>query len=249
MSETALDLKIDGDIAHATFKTQNGLNVLSSRLLDLIDKMATQVKAAPHVRFLILGAEGKVFVAGANIKELSNLDATGAAELSNRGNRAFDAIADLPCITIARIHGAALGGGLEVAMACDFLVAVSSVKLGLPETSLGLVPGWKGMKRLSDRIGISTAKRIMFAADAVNGTEAHRLGLIDEIADDEAALDAAIEKLVTRCRRGGPHAISQIKQALKTGDETRAFAACFDHNESTDGISAFLEKRSASWME
>ena len=110
MSETTLDLTINKDVAEATFKTDGGLNVLSSSVIDRIAEVAQEVKSAPNVRYFILGAEGKVFVAGANIKELSTLDAAGAAELSNRGNKAFDAIADLPCITIARLHGAALGG-------------------------------------------------------------------------------------------------------------------------------------------
>lgn len=249
MSETTLDLTINKDVAEATFKTDGGLNVLSSSVIDRIAEVAHEVKSAPNVRYFILGAEGKVFVAGANIKELSNLDAAGAAELSNRGNKAFDAIADLPCITIARLHGAALGGGLEVAMACDFLAAVGSAKLGLPETSLGLVPGWKGIQRLSARVGVHQAKRLMFSADAIEGTEAHQSGLVDILASDEGDLDSKIEELMRRCRRGGPHAISQIKQALKTGDETRAFAACFDHAESKEGISAFLERRSTNWME
>ncbi|GJM26072.1 MAG: crotonase [Phycisphaerae bacterium] len=249
MSETALELSINGDVAEATFKTESGLNVLSSSVIDCIAEVASEVKAASQVRYFILGAEGKVFVAGANIKELSSLDAAGAAELSNRGNKAFDAIADLPCITIARLHGAALGGGLEVAMACDFLAAVEGAKLGLPETSLGLVPGWKGIQRLAARIGIHKAKRLMFSADAIEGAEAHQSGLIDILASDEGDLDTKIEDLVRRSRRGGQHAISQIKQALKSGDETRAFAACFDHAESKEGISAFLERRSTNWME
>ncbi len=249
MSETAIELAIRDDVAEATFKTESGLNVLSSSVINRIAEVANEVKAVPKVRYFILRAEGKVFVAGANIKELSNLDATGAAELSNRGNRAFDAIADLPCITIARLHGAALGGGLEVAMACDFLVAVENAKLGLPETSLGLVPGWKGIQRLSARIGVNQAKRLMFSADVIEGTVAHQSGLIDILAKDEGDLDSKIEELMKRCKRGGPHAISQIKLALKTGDETRAFAACFDHNESKEGISAFLERRSTNWME
>lgn len=249
MSDTALNLSIEGDIARATFSTEGGLNVLSSSVLDRIAEVATEVKAASNVRFFILGAEGKVFVAGANIKELSALDAAGAAELSNRGNKAFDAIADLPCVTIARLHGAALGGGLELAMACDFLVAMDSAKLGLPESSLGLVPGWKGIGRLSARVGIHAAKRLMFSADALDAKQAHAAGLVDTTAADELGLDEAVDGLIKRCRRGGPHAIAQIKQAFKTGDETRAFANCFDHAESKEGISAFLERRSANWME
>jgi 1,4-dihydroxy-2-naphthoyl-CoA synthase len=144
MGETRLTLDIAGGVARATFETEGGLNVLSSPVLERIHAVAEEVRAAEGVRVMILAATGKVFVAGADIKELWGLDSAGARSVSELGNRAFDAIANLPCVTIARLHGAALGGGLEVALACDFRYALASAKIGLPESALGLVPGWKG---------------------------------------------------------------------------------------------------------
>lgn len=247
MSDTQVRLSIDGDVAKVTLETESGLNVLSSPVLDRIGETIAKVKAS-SVRFMVLAATGKVFVAGANIKELRGLDAPAAAELSNRGNRVFDAIADSDVISIARLHGAALGGGLELAMACDFRVAVSGAKVGLPETSLGLIPGWRGTSRMIRLAGVSATKRLVFSAAMISGDEAHALGIVDEVVDDESGLDAKIAAMIKSMSRGGPHACARVKHAIRTGDETAAFAACFGHSESSEGIEAFINKRSASWM-
>lgn len=249
MSETQVDLKIDGPLATATLRTDGGLNVLSAAVLDRIEAVATQVRGAAGVRTMLLAAEGKVFVAGANIKELADLDPAGAKAVSQRGNRAFDAVADLPCVTIARLHGAALGGGFELAMACDFRIAVEGAKIGLPETSLGLVPGWSGISRMAALAGPAVAKRLMFSAGMIPASQARAYGLVDAVAKDEAELDAAIAAMIKEFRRGSPNAISLIKQTLRGGDEVEAFSYCFAHDESREGMAAFVEKRPAAWME
>ena len=249
MHDTEIKLTIDGPVATATFCTEGGLNVLSSGLLDQVAEVAAEVRAAANVRVLLLSAAGKVFIAGANIKELIHLDPAGGAALSQKGNRAFDAIADLPCVTIARIHGAALGGGFEVAMACDFRAAVAAAKVGLPEASLGLIPGWKGISRMRALAGPSVAKRLVFSAAAIDAAEAPRLGLIDELADDEAGLDGRIAELIKQFQRGAPNSVAMVKQALRTGDEVKAFADCFAHADAAEGMTAFVDKRKAKWME
>lgn len=249
MSDTQVHLEFDGSIARATLHTAEGLNVLSGVVLDRIADMAAKVRRVGSVRFLILGAKGKVFVAGANIKELAGLDAAQAAALAHRGNKAFDAIAELDCITIARVHGSALGGGLELALACDFRVAVASAKIGLPESSLGLIPGWKGISRVTRLAGESVAKRLVFGAELVDAEVAHQLGVIDETAPDETALDAKIEAMIKQFRRGSPNAVAMTKSALRSGDEIKAFADCFAHGEAREGMTAFIEKRPAAWME
>lgn len=249
MSDTQVHLDFDGPIARATLHTPEGLNVLSGVVLDRIAEMAAKVRRVGSVRFLILGAKGKVFVAGANIKELAGLDSAQAAALAHRGNKAFDAIADLDCITIARLHGAALGGGLELALACDFRVALSAAKIGLPEASLGLVPGWKGISRVTRLAGESAAKRLVFGAELIDAELAKQMGVVDETAPDEAGLDAKIEAMIKKMRRGSPNAVAMTKAALRTGDEIKAFADCFAHGDAREGMTAFIEKRSAAWME
>jgi len=248
MSETQVRLTIDDGVARVTLETESGLNVLSGGVLDRIADAVAKVRAA-DVRFMVLGATGKVFVAGANIKELRQLDAAGAAALSHRGNKAFDAIADSDFVSVARLQGAALGGGLELAMACDFRVAVREAKIGLPETSLGLIPGWRGTSRMIRLAGLTATKRLIFSAGMISADEGRTLGIVDEVVEDEGGLDGAIGEMIKALSRGGPHACAMVKKAIRTGDETAAFAECFDHAESTEGITAFLDKRKASWMQ
>jgi enoyl-CoA hydratase len=249
MSETEINLDIDGAVATACLSTEGGLNVLSSGLLDKIGQAVQHVRAAKDVRIFRLTATGKVFIAGANIKELIQLDSAGAAALAHKGHRVFAAIAELPCISIARIHGAALGGGFEIAMACDFRVAISSAKVGLPETSLGLIPGWNGIGRMLALAGPSATKRLVFSAGMIDASEASRLGLVDAVAENEAELDAKIQQMIKQFQRGAPNGVAMAKQALRTGDEVKAFADCFAHPDAKEGMGAFVEKRSASWME
>jgi enoyl-CoA hydratase len=247
MGETRLTLDIAGGVARATFETEGGLNVLSSPVLERIHAVAEEVRAAEGVRVMILAATGKVFVAGADIKELWGLDSAGARSVSELGNRAFDAIANLPCVTIARLHGAALGGGLEVALACDFRYALASAKIGLPESALGLVPGWKGISRVRALAGVSTVRRLTFTAAPITAADGLEYGLIDEVAEGTDELETKISACVESLRRGGPHAISQIKRVLHGGDEVTAFADCFAHAEAREGMTAFKEKRPPTW--
>jgi enoyl-CoA hydratase len=245
---TEIVLTFEAAVARATFRTADGLNVLSSSVLDRLAAVAEEVRNRPGVRALVLAAEGKVFVAGADIKELSGLDPAGAKALSERGNGAFDALAALPMPTIARLHGAAMGGGLEVALACDFRIADGRVKLGLPEAALGLVPGWSGIRRLAALVGPAAAKRIMFSAAPVTAEDALRLGFVDDVAADVAELDQKIAALIEQVQRGGPQAIARIKRALAGEDEIAMFAECFGTPEANEGLAAFLEKRPAGWM-
>lgn len=248
MPETQLNLRIDGAIARAKFVTDGGLNVLSSTTLDRVQAVADEVRRSRSVRVLVLAATGKVFVAGANIKELAGLDSAGAAAIARKGIQAFDALADLSCVTIARLHGAALGGGFELTLACDFRFALKDAKIGLPESSLGLIPGWHGIKRVHALAGPQTARKLAFSAAPISAHAGLGLGLIDEVADDEAALDAMIADRVEALRRASPHAIAQIKRVLRGSDDVQAFADCFTHPDGPEGMAAFVEKRPARWL-
>jgi enoyl-CoA hydratase len=128
-------------------------------------------------------------------------------------------------------------------------VAIAGVKIGLPEASLGLIPGWKGISRLTRLAGESVAKRLVFGAELIDAEAACPMGIIDETAPDEAALDAKIDAMIKQFRRGSPNAVAMTKSALRSGDEIKAFADCFAHGDATEGMSAFIEKRPASWME
>ncbi len=249
MSETDVKLTVDGSMATILFSTEGGLNVMSTSVLE---KLATAVDGAARakdVRMTVLRAEGKVFIAGANIKEMAGFDADAAHKMSIRGNEVMDALAALPSITVAVLHGAALGGGCEISLACDFRIATEAVKIGLPETSLGLIPGWGGTQRSLRLLGPTWARRLVWGAAPISAAQAKDIGLVDEVVADAAGLNAAIDDLRRQLGRGGPQAIAAAKRAFLTGDEPGAFRDCFTSDESGEGIAAFVEKRKARWME
>lgn len=248
-SNTQVQARIDGTSATITFVTEGRPNVMSTEVLGRLEKAVQTVAQAEGVRFCVLRGEGKVFVAGADIKEMVSFDSARARTMAEHGHRVMDAIASLPCVTLAAIHGPALGGGCEIALACDFRIAVSSAIIGLPETSLGLIPGWAGTQRLPRLVGAAAARRLIFSAVPVSAEEAHKLGLVDEVVESLDALNHAVDTWQARFIKGGPQAIALAKRAMRTGDEISAFVACFDEGESREGMAAFIEKRKAAWME
>ena len=246
---TDVKVAVDGCRASLTFTSASGLNVSSRETLARLAHGIETLSSNPAVRLTVVGAEGKVFLAGADIKEMSGFDAARARELSVFGNRTMDTLESMPSITVAAIQGAALGGGCEIALACDFRIAVAKAKIGLPETTLGLMPGWGGTKRASRLLGPSRARRLIFGGGVLSAQDALEIGLIDEVVSDAADLGPAIERLFESMHRGGPRAIAMVKRSLATGDEPAAFAECFAGSESKEGITAFMEKRPAAWME
>ncbi len=222
---------------------------MSSQALEGLATAVEAVGCASSVRVTVLRAEGKVFIAGADIKEMAGFDADTAYSFSQRGNQVMDALASLPSITVAALHGAALGGGCEIALACDFRIATEAVKIGLPETSLGLIPGWGGTKRSVALLGQTWGRRLVWSAALLSAQEAARIGLVDEVVADDEQLNQALEALRQRFVRGGPLAIAAAKRALLTADEPAAFRDCFSGDESSEGMNAFVEKRKPRWME
>ena len=182
MSNTQVQLDIDGAHAAITFVTEDGLNVSSPDVLHSFGAAVAKVRKDPNVRSTAIQAKGKVFLAGADIKEMANYGPEEAREYGSLGQGVLNDLAALPSITVAAINGAALGGGLEVALACDFRIAVKSAKLGLPEVSLGLIPGWGGITRLTKLVGLTRAKRMFLSAMPVSAEEGISFGLVDELA-------------------------------------------------------------------
>ncbi len=248
-SQTTANTVIDGARATITISTPDGLNVMSAGAMKRLGRAVEQVAAAKNVRFTVVRSEGKVFVAGADIKEMSGYNVSAAREFGRLGSSVCDAIEALPCVTVAVLQGAALGGGCEIALACDFRIASANVKIGLPESTLGLIPGWGGIARSYNLLRGPRAKRLMFSGGPISADEAVTVGLIDRVVADALALDAAIEELQRSLVKGGPQAISLIKRALRDGDPLAAFADCFDNAESREGMAAFSEKRTANWAE
>ncbi len=244
---THVSLSKAGAAATILFKADNGVCVFSSRVLSALQPLIADLAADRAVRFVAFRAEGKVFVAGADISEMSSFGEQHGADFGKLGHATFDAIAALPQVTAALINGHALGGGCELALACDLRIAVASAKLGQPECKLGLIPGWGGTQRLPRLIGLAKARRLLFTGEQVVAEAALALGLIDEVAPDAAGLDAAWQRWQETLAGSSPAALARIKRALCTGDEIREFSACFGDADSKEGIAAFLGKRAPVW--
>ena len=246
-SKTRASLTIDGSLATVTIATEGGLNIMSKAAVAQLGEVIEQVRESDGIRFTVIRAEGKVFIAGADIKEMSGYDAAAAEEFGRLGSSVCDVIEALPSITIAAIQGAAVGGGCEIALACDFRIAVAKARLGLPETTLGLLPGWGGVPRAVKLLGAPVAKRLIFGGLPLSAEQANAIGLIDDVVPDGPALDAAVMKLCDCLIKGSPKAIALVKRTLRDGKDVTAFADCFNNPESREGMTAFIEKRPAAW--
>ena len=218
-------------------------------VLDRLDEVLKEVSAEGGVRATIIGAEGKVFAAGADIKAMASYDESDAHDYAKMGKDTLDAVESLPSITIAAINGAALGGGLELALACDFRIAVRTAKVGLPEVTLGLIPGWSGTIRLKALVGPAKAKWMVLSGTAVKAEEALAFGLVDEVVNSVEDLGPRVEVFARSFFGAGPLAVKLAKLALRDGDDVSGFAECFaDGADGKEGMAAFIEKRKATWM-
>lgn len=249
MSKTEIRLETEGALATITFVTEGGLNVGSSGMMRELGGVVAEVGRNHSVRTTVITGTGKVFLAGADIKEMSQFAPEQAREYGSLGQSVLNAIENLPSITVAAINGAAMGGGLELALACDFRIAVKSARLGLPETSLGLIPGWGGIPRLTKLVGPARAKKLFFSALPISAADGHAFGLVDEIFNSPEDVVARIPALCKSFRRGAPNAVALAKRAFQDGDDLSGFADCFGTDDQREGISAFIEKRPAKWME
>lgn len=206
-----------------------------------------------ELRAVILRSDSqRHFCVGADINALETLDADTIVPWIERGHAVFDQLEDLPLPAIARVDGYALGGGLELAMACDLIVASEEARFGQPEAGLGFVAGWGGTYRLPRRVGIAGAKALLFSARIVDAQEAFRLGLIDFIGDAEA-VDAYLADLLQGIRSCSPLALAEIKQLANKSQgmdrkancraEVVASVRCISSPDTKARVRAFLEGR------
>ncbi|MFQ5592322.1 MAG: enoyl-CoA hydratase/isomerase family protein [Phycisphaerae bacterium] len=249
MSRTQVKVDINGAHAAITLTTEGAINVASTEVLNQLREAVASVSRASGVRTTAVQAEGKVFLAGADIKEMASFSAGQAKAYGSLGQEVLNELESLPSITVAALNGAALGGGLELALACDFRIAVKSAKIGLPEVSIGVIPGWNGIPRLTALVGPSRAKRLYLSALPVSAEEGLGFGLVDEIVNSQEDLGPRVAAFCNSFKRASRTAVALAKRALRSGDDLSAFADCFETNDQTEGMAAFVEKRTASWME
>ncbi|MBN2467270.1 MAG: enoyl-CoA hydratase/isomerase family protein, partial [Deltaproteobacteria bacterium] len=201
---------------------------------------------------IIVTGAGKAFVAGADIKEMLPLSPAEIREFSATGHRLMDNMANLGKPIIAAVNGFALGGGMELAMACDFIYAADNAKFGQPEISLGIIPGFGGTQRLARLIGKARAKELVFSGDIIGAGEAQELGIVNKVfpaeellAKTRRAAQAIASKGALSLRLAKSAIDSGYNADLKTGCiiERDSFALCFSHPDQKEGMTAFLEKR------
>jgi enoyl-CoA hydratase len=256
MSNT-VTLVIEGPIASLQINRPEALNALNSNVLRELAEHAQALAQRGDVQVVILsGAGDKAFVAGADIKEMLAFTPEQAAAFGRVGAQAFAAISRLPQVVIARVHGFALGGGLELALAADFIIASSKAKFGLPEVTLGLIPGFGGTQRLAERIGVARALEWVTSAERYGAEEAHAIGLVNRVVAPEE-LEATVAALAKKIASNGPGAtraakfvVSESRRAnggLGFELESAQFGLRFGTAEAKEGLAAFVEKRPAQF--
>jgi enoyl-CoA hydratase len=234
----------------------NAMNALNSDTLGELTKAFSHLAESTEVSVIILTGEGKAFVAGADIAEMKDMSGNEAEEFSRSGQKVFGLIAKIEKPVIAAVNGFALGGGCELALACDIRIASDKAKLGQPEVNLGVIPGFAGTQRLSRLVGTAKAKELIFTGDMVDAQTAHSIGLVNQVVPVDQLMNVCME-LANKIASKGPVAVKLAKKVINEGIEarldegsayeTRDFAECFASGQAKEGMSAFLEKRKPNW--
>ncbi|MFJ5621824.1 enoyl-CoA hydratase [Peribacillus loiseleuriae] len=249
-----LNHSIENHVALVTIQRAPA-NALSSNLIKEISQLLDELETNEAVRVVLLHGEGRFFSAGADIKEFTTVSSGEAfTELSRNGQEVFEKIERYSKPVIAAIHGAALGGGLELAMACHIRLVTENAKLGLPELQLGLVPGFGGTQRLTRYVGVAKAAEMLFTSEAITGIEAVQYGLANHAYSDEELLPKAKE-LAEKVAQKSPLALKAAIDLLNDAkpesfykgieNEAESFGTIFVSEDAQEGISAFIEKRAA----
>jgi enoyl-CoA hydratase len=253
-----LRYEIDGVCAILTIAREKALNALNRATLDELVAAFEAAGDDPRVRGVIVtGAGDKAFVAGADITEMVELDTVEAARLAAAGHSVGDAIERLPKPVIAAVNGFALGGGCELALACDFIYASTRAKFGQPEVSLGLMCGFGGTQRLPRRVGFGRAMELILTGDTIDAAEALRIGLVNQVVAPEELLPRA-RACAEKIAKKGPLAVAASRRAVHASErlgldegnqlERQMFAALFASDDHLEGIKAFLAKRAPDFQ-
>jgi enoyl-CoA hydratase len=249
-------LKKVNEAAVLTINRPEALNALNGEMLDEMDRALDEAAADKEIKALILTGEGRSFVAGADIAVQSVFDAEAGRAWGRKGSAVFRKLEQMEIPTIAAVNGFALGGGCELALACDMIVASRKAKFGQPEVTLGITPGFSGTQRLPRKIGVSKAKELIFTGEMIDGTEAERIGLANKVVEPEELMDTALE-LAGKVVKNAPIAVKYAKACIDRGldasleigitIENELFAMCYATKDQKEGMRAFLEKRKADF--
>ncbi|HAI21827.1 MAG TPA: crotonase [Clostridiales bacterium UBA8153] len=257
MSYAHLLVEHEGPWATVTINRPQVLNALNRQVLDELRRVIADLQEAKVRVVIITGAGDRAFVAGADIHEMKDMDAKEAHRFAEAGQAAFSQIAQSSLVSIAAINGFALGGGCELAMACDIRVASEKARLGQPEVNLGVIPGFAGTQRLPRLVGPGRAKLLTLTGDIIDAAAAERMGLVDLVVPPDQLLERTRE-LARKLAAKGPLAIIAAKRAIDAGldlsleagsaAEAGKFAALFDTTDQKEGMAAYLGKRPAQFQ-
>lgn len=251
-------LKKEGNLAVVTINRPKALNALNSDTLRELDLVIANLEEDKDIYCVILtGAGEKSFVAGADIAEMKDLDSKGGEEFGLLGNRIFRRLEKLDKPVIAAISGFALGGGCELAMACDIRIASEKAKFAQPEAGLGITPGFGGTQRLPRLVGEGKAKELLYTCAMIKADEALRIGLVNKVVPLESLMEEA-RAMANAIIANAPIAVKLCKDAINRGMqvdidnainvEAEDFGKCFDSEDQKEGMTAFLERRTKSFQ-
>lgn len=257
MSDAAVLYTRDGGVGTLTINRPASLNALNSATLTAIANTLAEAAKDIELRCLVVtGAGEKAFVAGADISEMVDKDEPQGRAFGQAGQAAFAALEALNVPAIAAVNGFALGGGCELALACDFIYASTKAKFGQPEIKLGVIPGFGGTQRLLRRVGNAMARELVYTGKMVDAQEALRIGLVNAVFEPADLLMQA-QKTATTIAELAPLAMAEAKRVLLRGEdaalsdaiarEAEAFGRCFATTDQKEGMQAFLAKRPAKF--
>jgi enoyl-CoA hydratase len=257
MEYSVLNVQVNDNIAVVSINRPEALNALNSRFFEEMDDVIASVSKNRDIKVMVITGSGKAFVAGADIAEMVNKSAEEGTAFSKVGHNTFRNLEKMEIPVIAAINGFALGGGLELAMGCDFRIASSKAKFGQPEVNLGLIPGYAATQRLSRLTGLGNALYLLMTAEMISAEEALRIGLIQKIVEPEQLMDEVM-KIARNILAKGHNAVKKVKKVTRQGIlmdfekgcelESAEFGSLFGKgSEGEEGMKAFLEKRKPTW--
>ncbi len=257
-----LTLVVENEIAVLSIARAAALNALNSETLDELNEVLTEIEGRDDIKVVILtggpdkkGNEFKSFVAGADISEMVNFTAAEARAFGMKASVPFFKLMNMRQVTIAAVNGFALGGGCEIAMACDIRIASDNALFGQPECGLGIIPGFGGTQRLARLVGMGRAKELIFTCDNIDAAEAYRIGLVNKVVAPEELMETA-KKMAAKIISKGSYAVTIAKAAINNGYdmdiknavemEANLFGITCATNDKKEGMTAFLERRAAN---
>lgn len=255
MNYKILQSEVNEGIAIITISRPQALNALNSLFFDELDALLDELNT-PLVKAVVITGEGKSFVAGADIAEMAQMNAEQGEAFSRKGQQVFNKMERFPVPVIAAINGFALGGGCELAAACDIRLASEKAKFGQPEVNLGLIPGYSGTQRLPRLLGKGSANYLLMSGEMITAHEALQINFVQKVYPPDELLPQA-KKLAKTIASKGTEAVKRLKKTVMQGMElpfleaedveAKNFGSCFGTPETTEGISAFLNKRKPNW--